>query len=140
LPTHSGTQAAQVISFAAAGIEDHLFSLSRQAGQDHLGNPVREKLVVASVEEVPPSRDHFFAVAGVLGAPTLRQQQVDKSLPCDVERVSFHALECAVVAGQWIPAYRAGKHRLIQVRDQVVPLARHVARFSHPLIPDPCAW
>src|SRR5487761_1291081 len=99
-----GSQAAQVVALAAAGVQHHRGSIFWQVPGDDLGDLVCQPLIVAVVEEVPPRADHLAVVSRVFGVTLLGKQQVDVALPSHVEDMAVGACERRALADQRQPA------------------------------------
>ena len=100
---------AQVVAFAATGIETahrRTGNRLRQHGAPcRVGNP----LVMAGIEKAPARRHHLLAVAGIARAFVLHGQQMGVALAGDVESVAVGTAPRSTVAAQRFAVQRAGQ-------------------------------
>ena len=102
-------QLAQVVAFAAAGVEASQRGLGRGAVEHEAADGGSDRRVGAGVEEAAARRDHRLAVARVERALVLHRQQVDVTLAGEVETVAARAAQGGAVAVQGRAVERAGE-------------------------------
>jgi hypothetical protein len=100
---------AQVVAFAATGIEAAGSCAGGQVGQHGTAGGCGDRLVVAGVEEALAGGNHLLAVARIARALVLDWQQVGVALAGDVEAVAGSAMPGGTVAMQRRAVQRAGQ-------------------------------
>jgi len=103
-PAAEGTE---VVTVAAAGVEDRLLSMPSPLGEggakrrvrgDHRPNRIEQRLGVTAIEKPPPRRHRLGRVAGISRAALLRLQQIDIAAARDVEGVTTRTDDAPLLA------------------------------------------
>ena len=100
---------AQVIAFAAAGVEAAERGLRGQIGQRGPADRDGNRLVAAGIQEAPAGGDHLLAVARIAGALLLNRQEMGVALAGDVETVAGRAAQAGAAAALRSAAPGAGQ-------------------------------
>ena len=100
-------QAAQIVAFAATGIEtgQGIVAFGQHLPRQRLGN----RRVDAAVQEAPPCRHHRLAIAGIARTLVLYRQQIDVALAGNIERMALRAAPGSTGALQQLRVQRAGQ-------------------------------